>query len=162
MFEVRNLYSYELTPAECQVLSRGLNFNQAKQPDTRKVVCAVENANGLLGESERDEIRTRAVSILSRIRKSGCQQVLSEDEEKAIKALHKNKKIAVLPADKGNVTVVLDRSTYESKRACKRRSLVFFRRFLHQQKAYTSSCCAPMVLLQRYTVYRRFTKAERL
>ncbi|XP_075741449.1 uncharacterized protein LOC142790716 [Rhipicephalus microplus] len=114
MFEVRNL-SYELTPAECKVLSRGLNFNQAKQPDTRKVVCAVENAIGLLGESERDEVRTRAVGILSRIRKSGCQQVLSEDEEKAIKALHKNKKIAVLPADKGNVTVVLDRSTYESK-----------------------------------------------
>ncbi|KAH8010030.1 hypothetical protein HPB51_024380 [Rhipicephalus microplus] len=115
MFEVRNLSSYELTPAECKVLSRGLNFNQAKQPDTRKVVCAVENAIGLLGESERDEVRTRAVGILSRIRKSGCQQVLSEDEEKAIKALHKNKKIAVLPADKGNVTVVLDRSTYESK-----------------------------------------------
>ncbi|KAH8038768.1 hypothetical protein HPB51_003052 [Rhipicephalus microplus] len=87
MYEVRNLSSYELTPAEYQVLSRGLNFNQAKQPDTRKVVCAVENAIGLLGE----------------------------DEEKAIKALHKNKKIAVLPADKGNVTVVLDRSTYESK-----------------------------------------------
>ncbi|KAH8029554.1 hypothetical protein HPB51_001279 [Rhipicephalus microplus] len=115
MFEVRNLSSYELTPAECKVLSRGLNFNQAKQPDTRKVVCAVENAIGLLGEGERDEVRTRAVGILSRIRKSGCQQVLSEDEEKAIKALHKNKKIAVLPADKGNVTVVLDRSTYESK-----------------------------------------------
>ncbi|KAH8030791.1 hypothetical protein HPB51_011825 [Rhipicephalus microplus] len=115
MFEVRNLSSYELTPAECQVLSRGLNFNQAKQPDTRKNVCAVENAIGLLRESERDKIRTKAVGILSRIRKSGCQQVLSEDEEKVIKPLHKNKKITVLPADKGNVTVVLDRSTYESK-----------------------------------------------
>ncbi|KAH8027439.1 hypothetical protein HPB51_005583 [Rhipicephalus microplus] len=115
MFEVKNLSSYELTPAECQVLSRGLNFNQAKLPDTRKVVCAVVNAIGLLGESERDEVRTSAVGILSKICKSGCQQVLSEDEEKAIKALHKNKKIGVLPSDKGNVTVVLDRSTYESK-----------------------------------------------
>ncbi|KAH8027440.1 hypothetical protein HPB51_005584 [Rhipicephalus microplus] len=86
-----------------------------EQPDTRKVVCAVENAIGLLGESERDEVRTRAVAILSRIRKSGCQQVLSEDEKKAIKAMHKNKKIAVLPVGKGNVTVVLDRSAYESK-----------------------------------------------
>ncbi|XP_037502643.1 uncharacterized protein LOC119377114 [Rhipicephalus sanguineus] len=107
--------SYELTAAECQVLSRGLNFNQGKQPDTRKVVCAVENAIGLVEENERDEVRTRAVGILSRIRKSSSQQVLSEDEQKAVKSLHENKKIAVLPADKGNVTVVLDRSAYQSK-----------------------------------------------
>lgn len=63
-FDVRNLSSYELTSAECQVLSRGLNFNQAKQPNTCKVVCAVENAIGLLEENEQDEVRTRAVGIL--------------------------------------------------------------------------------------------------
>ncbi|KAH6935629.1 hypothetical protein HPB50_007092 [Hyalomma asiaticum] len=114
-FEVRNMSSYALTAAECQVLSRGLNFNQGKQPDTRKVMCAVENATGLLEEDERDEVRTKAVGILSRIRKSGCQQVLSEVERKAVKSLHENKEIAVLPADKGNVTVVLDHSAHQSK-----------------------------------------------
>lgn len=107
--------SYELTVAEREVLSRDLNFNQGKQPDTRKVGCALENAIGLLEENERDDVCTRAVGILSRIRNSGGQQVLSKDEQKAVKSLHENKNIAVLPAGMGNVTVVLDRSAYHSE-----------------------------------------------
>lgn len=107
--------SFKLTTTEEKVLGRGLNFNQGKQPDTRKVVCAVEGAIGLVEKDMQDEIRTRAIGILSRIRKSGAQQALSEDERKAVKALRQNKRIAVLPADKGNVTVVLDRSAYQSK-----------------------------------------------
>ncbi|XP_077494448.1 uncharacterized protein LOC144105159 [Amblyomma americanum] len=115
IFEVKNLSSYSLKPAEAKLLSRGLNFNQGKVPNPRKVACAVEGAVRLLDRDVQDEVRTKAIGVLSRMKKTSPDYSLPQAERKAIRSLQANDEIAILPADKGNVTVILDRSSYQEK-----------------------------------------------
>ncbi|XP_077560694.1 uncharacterized protein LOC144175489 [Haemaphysalis longicornis] len=57
----------------------------------------------------------RAIGLLSHMKSSPVRNPLSEDERKAIRSLRANDDIAALPADKGNVTVTLELSTYHEK-----------------------------------------------
>lgn len=112
---VHILSSYQPTEAELSVLGLGLNFNMGPAPDPRKVVCAVEQAVSLVEPSLRDEARTRAVSVLSKLRAKPEVFPLSESECAAVRSLRDNEEIVVLPADKGNVTVVMDAEEYSTK-----------------------------------------------
>ncbi|XP_037506744.2 uncharacterized protein LOC119382905 [Rhipicephalus sanguineus] len=106
---------HKLDDAEWSVLSLGLNYNLAPQPDVKKVVCAVESAVMCVDPSRRDEARTRVVGVLSKLRRNQEFDPLSPEERKALKRLRDNKDIVILPADKGNATVVLDTQDYENK-----------------------------------------------
>lgn len=112
---VHNLSTYRLDPAESSVLELGLNFNTGPASDVRRVICAAENAVNQVHQSHRDEARTRVVGVLSRLRQRKFPSPLSADERGAIKRLRENGEIVILPADKGNATVVLDTAVYKRK-----------------------------------------------
>lgn len=112
---VYNLSTHKVDSAEASVLELGLNFNVAPAPDVRKVVCAVECAVNQVDPSRRDEARTRAIGVLSGLHRRKFVSPLSADERKAVKRLQANTEIVILPADKGNATVLIDTSVYKSK-----------------------------------------------
>lgn len=112
---VYNLSTHKVDSAEASVLELGLNFNVAPAPDVRKVVCAVECAVNQVDPSRRDEARTRAIGVLSGLHRRKFVSPLSADERKAVKRLQANTGIVILPADKGNATVLIDTTVYKSK-----------------------------------------------
>ncbi|XP_050038905.1 uncharacterized protein [Dermacentor andersoni] len=112
---VYNLSSHSVDPAEASVLELGLNFNVAPAPDVRKVVCAVECVVNQVDPSRRDEARTRAIGVLSGLHRRKFVSPLSAEERKAVKRLQANTAIVILPADKGNATVLIDTAVYKNK-----------------------------------------------
>ncbi|XP_070394021.1 uncharacterized protein [Dermacentor albipictus] len=106
--------SYKPDKTELSVLSLGLNFNAGAARDKKKFVCAVENAVSQVDPAHRDEARTRVVSVLSRLR-GPPSSALSSEERQAVKRLRGNYKVVILPADKGNATVLLDKVDYSQK-----------------------------------------------
>ncbi|XP_077507345.1 uncharacterized protein LOC144116813 [Amblyomma americanum] len=112
---VHNLSSQKLDDAELSVLSLGLNFNLGPEPDIKKMVCAVETAVKNVEPSRRDKARTRVVSVLSKLNRHQGLNPLLLKERKALKRLRGNENIVILPADKGNATVVLDKREYVNK-----------------------------------------------
>ncbi|XP_077492096.1 uncharacterized protein LOC144102812 [Amblyomma americanum] len=111
---VYNLYTYKPTQPELAVLELGLNFNAGPALDQRKIICAVERAIGKVDHSRRDEVRTRAVSILAKLPNRQPSHMLAE-ERNAVNSLRRNQDIVILPADKGNAAVKLNRSDYDKK-----------------------------------------------
>ncbi|XP_077551639.1 uncharacterized protein LOC144165714 [Haemaphysalis longicornis] len=112
---VHNLSSYSPNRAELDVLHLGLNFNVGPASDVKKVVWAVERAVTRVEPSRRDQARTRAIAVLSKLRTRTRESPLTSDQRRAIKTLRDNTDIAVLPADKGNATVIMNRSDYDDK-----------------------------------------------
>lgn len=109
-----NLSSYSPNPAELSVLELGLNFNAGPALDTRKLICAVEQAIGQVENSSRDEARTRAVGILAKLPRHPRTPLVAEKRD-AIKSVRSNMDIVILPADKGNSTVILNSDDYVGK-----------------------------------------------
>ncbi|XP_037574329.1 uncharacterized protein LOC119456571 [Dermacentor silvarum] len=112
---VLNLSSYKLTASEAAVLRKGLNFNSGASPNPTRMVCAVERAVTQLPSEVRDEARTRAIGVLSKWRTRDPQARPSPAEKDVVKGLRNNLSIAILPADKGNAVVILNRSEYDQK-----------------------------------------------
>ncbi|KAH6940236.1 hypothetical protein HPB50_026404 [Hyalomma asiaticum] len=63
----------------------------------------------------RDEARTRVVGVLSKLQRRRKVDPLLPEERRALKRLRDNERIVILPADKGNATVVLNKLDYEKK-----------------------------------------------
>ena len=66
-----------------------------------------------LSESTKDNIRSRIVSFIQSASLHGSN--LTKDEQHALKRLKNDKEIVILPADKGRVTVVMDKTDYHDK-----------------------------------------------
>ena len=66
-----------------------------------------------LGGEEASELRGSVCSILKRARPPS--QNLDKDERTVLKTLRQDRTITILPADKGNATVVMDTEEYERK-----------------------------------------------
>lgn len=92
-----------------------LNFNSTPESDVQKIFCAAENAVSHVYVAQRDEARTRVVNVLSKLRPNSSTPALTSEERKAVKSLRENADIAILPADKGNATVLLDTTAYIDK-----------------------------------------------
>ncbi|KAH7950986.1 hypothetical protein HPB52_003754 [Rhipicephalus sanguineus] len=104
-----------LDRAEASILELSWNFNAAPALDIRNVICVAEHHVNQVDQSHRDEARTRVVGFLSHLHHRRFTSPLSTDEHSAVKRLRENAAIAILPADKGNATVVLDTSVYKWK-----------------------------------------------
>ncbi|XP_075559022.1 uncharacterized protein LOC142590578 [Dermacentor variabilis] len=107
--------SYKPTESEAALLRKGLNFNTGASPNPARVICAVERAVTQLPSEAREEARTRAIGVLSKWRTRNPQARFSPTEKQAVEGLRNNDSIAILPADKGNAIVLLDRSDYNEK-----------------------------------------------
>lgn len=111
---VVNLSSRPLTQIENSVLSKGLNFSVVpKSVRVLDFVTAIESTVSQLPEEEGDRFRCEASLLLNKI--PVPKPNLEKEEFKAVSILGKDDTVKVLPADKGNATVVLDAETYKEK-----------------------------------------------
>jgi len=111
---VVNLSSRNLTPCEISVLNKGLNFSVVpKSVKALDFVTGIESAVSQLPEDQGDRFRSEASLLLNKI--PVPKPNLSKEENQAVSILGKDDAIKILPADKGNATVVLDAVTYKEK-----------------------------------------------
>ena len=114
---VRNISSRPLDENETQILSYGLKHSVTpKRIPTDDIVSSVESvlaSQRELPESTKDDIRSRIASTLQSASLTDCK--LTKDELHALKRLRNDKDIVILPADKGRVTVVMDKKDYTDK-----------------------------------------------
>ena len=111
---VRNFSSVTLNEDHISVLSKGLNFAITPRFIPKMDMAAsVESATRSLPPEDRMYVLRRVTRIMRSCKPPQMNITLSEKE--AIESLKSNPDIVILPADKGNVTVVLDRREYTSK-----------------------------------------------
>ena len=111
---VQNLSDYPLSDAAKSLLAKGLNFAiTPKSIPVEDIISNVESAIRDLPAAESEEIRQETSRILRKSKPPTNN--ISAAERKTIRELNVNKNIIILPADKGNVTVVLNTVDYESK-----------------------------------------------
>ena len=111
---VKNFSSRSLAPKEKEALALGLNFAVTpKQIPTFKIVAATEATASQLDGETAQLLRHRVSSILSTAKPPKSN--LSRQLQKAVKNLREDRDIVILPADKGNATVILDQTDYAAK-----------------------------------------------
>ncbi|KAL9969279.1 hypothetical protein ACROYT_G021476 [Oculina patagonica] len=114
---VRNISSRPLDKTETQVLSYGLKHSVTpKRIPTETIVSSVEAVMSRqrdLSEPAKDNIRSRIASTIQSA--SIPNSNLTKDEQQALKRLKTDDNIVILPADKGRVTVVMDKTDYYDK-----------------------------------------------
>ena len=106
---VRDISSRPLDKTETQVLSYGLKHSiTPKRIPTEKIVASVEAALSRqrdLPEPVKDNIRSRVASTIQSTPKLDSNFTREEH-----RALQNDEDIVILPADKGRVTVVMDKT----------------------------------------------------
>ena len=104
-----------LTDAQKSVLEKGLNFAQAPAHVPKmEIVAAVEPALRDMQNKVAAEVCRAKVSGILR-RSTPPESNISMEEKEALQELKNNEDIVIVPADKGNATVVLDAVDYEQK-----------------------------------------------
>ena len=113
---VVNLSDQKLSDEQESVLQKGLNF--AKTPGTipqTEIIASVE-ASLRSCKEDPDKVEhvracvARALKNADRLRPN-----TTTDERAALKSLKENKNITIVPADKGNTTVIINTADYEKK-----------------------------------------------
>ena len=111
---VVNMSQRILSPGETKVLSLGLNFALVPQSSpVEDIIQRTEPTLRHLDKSTADEIRLQVHQALRKHKPA--KPNISRQEQSAIKSLRQDKTIHVLRADKGNATVIMDKSEYDRK-----------------------------------------------
>ena len=114
---VRNIASHPLDKTETQVLSYGLKHSiTPKRIPTETIAASVEAALSRQRdppELVKDNIRSRVASTIQSTPKLDSN--FTREEHRALKRLQNDEDIVILPADKGRVTVVMDKTEYFDK-----------------------------------------------
>ncbi|KAK9402182.1 hypothetical protein NXF25_010538 [Crotalus adamanteus] len=111
---VHNISDRILTKTETNVLSKGFNFAVTpKHIPTETIICGVETSLTKINPDDTNRIRLKITNILciSKPPKSN----LPKEEQTALRNLKEDTSIIILPADKGNATVVMNTSDYQTK-----------------------------------------------
>ena len=105
-----------LTPAQLQVLSRGLNFAPSPQFIHKAHIVAIVKAAITRSGTCKEQATKARVGVIGALShaKPPPKNTLPE-ERKTVKQLATDKNIVVLPADKGRATVVMDQKDYHTK-----------------------------------------------
>jgi uncharacterized protein (UPF0335 family) len=111
---VINLSDSELNSATKSVLAKGLNFAVAPQRiPVEDIITGVETGIYKLSSDDAETVRQLTCDILRKAKPPISN--ISTDERTALKQLKLNKNLSILPADKGNVTVVMNTKDYKDK-----------------------------------------------
>ena len=103
---VINLSKPALIEGESKLLARGLNFAVASNViPNQQILAKIEKKNTKLPEHSANLIRNQIVSVLS-------NKSLNNNKKKVLIDLSKNNEISICKADKGNCTVILNRTDY--------------------------------------------------
>lgn len=113
---VDNRSGRDLTEDELNVLKKGLGFAPAPEiiPE-KEIICAVEASLSKVTDDKANIIRSQVSNVLTKAKKQPVKDNLTVRERKALGNLKKRSDIKILPADKGNVTVVLSTEEYKRK-----------------------------------------------
>ena len=111
---VVNLSKRKLTHDEQEVLSLGLNFAVApRQVNKKEIIQRIEPGLKHLSQTQANSIRFQVTQALASAKPPKSN--ISKTEKSAITNLRRDNSIHILTADKGNATVVMDRTEYEAK-----------------------------------------------
>lgn len=111
---VLNISSKPLNTIETLALQKGTNFALApKKIPTAEILAAVENGISGLPVEDKLALRSQVSQVLQRA--SVPPPNLPQAEVRALHNLRKDQDRLVIPADKGNCTVVMDRKDYDDK-----------------------------------------------
>ncbi|KAL9958564.1 hypothetical protein ACROYT_G035593 [Oculina patagonica] len=112
---VVNASSADLKDSEVQLLRKGLNFAMTPSSIPRKdIVASVEQSISGLPAAAQDEIRVEVSHILKNAKPPKTSNITREERE-ALRGLQQNENILILPADKGNAVVVMNKSDYQQE-----------------------------------------------
>jgi len=111
---VINLSDEKLDDPVYSMLHKGLNFTvTSRSTPIEDMLTGVEKTILSLPVQKAEEARQETVRILKN--SSRPSDNLKRTQRAALKTLKDNVKLTILPADKGNVTVVLNTSDYKQK-----------------------------------------------
>ena len=111
---VRNLSSRILSDDETRVLQKGLNFAVTpKFIPKLDIISEIEDGIIGLSDANKELVRAEVVKTLASFRPTRSN--ISRGEREALKNLKNDESITIVKADKGNCTVVLDTTDYQSK-----------------------------------------------
>ena len=110
-----NLSDKVLSDGDKSLLNKGLKFRvPQREIPIAEFISGVEDAVRHLDQQTADSLRDTTKKLLTNAKPPKSN--LSKEEEFSLRKLRKLTKDTVfLPSDKGNVTVVLNRSDYEKK-----------------------------------------------
>ena len=112
---VINLSSRNISSAEASLLGKGLNFAvKPKNSNNLDFIAGIESATHLLTTEQSEEFRCKVRMALKR-NNASAKPNLSKEELKSLQVLKKDTNIKILPADKGNATVLIDTTVYNKK-----------------------------------------------
>ena len=95
-------------------MTRGLNFAVSSNVIPKQQILAeIEKGIQKLSEHSANLFRNQVVNVLNNKRK--LKKNLTNNEKKALIDLSKNNEISIFKADRGNCTVILDRTEYYEK-----------------------------------------------
>ena len=111
-----NISKRQLTTPEKSVLNKGLNFaTTIKRIPYLDLIAPIEGAALKIPKPRADELRWKVRQALEKSKPP--KPNISETERQVLKSLQDDNNIIILPADKGNATVVMDRVEYSNKLA---------------------------------------------
>ena len=111
---VVNLSGTKLSEAQTHVLQLGLNFAAAPtQIPTHRILAAVEKSLTKFTVGEANHVRSKVIGVTKNHRPS--KSTLSSEETKALKELRNDQNLVISKAEKGNTTVVMDKTDYDKR-----------------------------------------------
>ncbi|KAJ8909510.1 hypothetical protein NQ315_012834 [Exocentrus adspersus] len=114
LMTVINLSSKTLNTSQKLILPKGLNFALTpKDVPTLDIITSIEETCQKLSEDVSNEFRIRSKLILEKPLK--IKSNINKEEMLSLKQLKNDKYIKILPADKGNATVIMNTIDYNTK-----------------------------------------------
>ena len=115
---VINLSQHDLTDNQQKILQKGLNFAQAPRRIMKEEIIANVESTLRKCTAEPERLERARAAIANTVRNAKPPKFnITAGEHEALRSLRTNKDITILPADKGNATVILDSVEYEEKAA---------------------------------------------
>ena len=109
-----NISKRQLTTPEKLVPNKGLNFaTTIKRIPYLDLIASIEDAALKIPKASADELRWKVRQALEKSKL--LKRNISKTERQALKSLQDDDSIIILPAEKGNATVVMDRLEYSNK-----------------------------------------------
>ena len=110
---VVNLSKRNISPSEEQVFSLGLNYAIAPSKVPTEIIAVTEATARRLDANTAQKLREGVARVLTSVKPP--KPNLTYSQRRALRDLKNDDLIVILPADKGNATVVMDRSQYSDK-----------------------------------------------
>ena len=111
---VTNLSTHQLSEEQKEVLSLGLNFVPTpRRIPVKEIAASLEEGAKKLDEIPASEMRNRLCGILRRAKTPANN--MTRQQMKAVRELKAMDDVVILPADKGNSTVVMEKEEYSKK-----------------------------------------------